>query len=307
MSVIFPASQDRGKADWTPSRDAYLVDLLLEQQHIGKQSATGWTKEAWKFVVHAFNLKFDVRFNKQQLKSRFFLLKKQYRIMKALREQNGFRWDDILHTVTAADDVWDRYLLTHPEAKPFRRVALPLYDKLGLLFEPDGSNGEGKSKFSIVFRMPREGANTVETLRSPAFSTTNTPTLEEDIEDSESTSTEKEIQVEDCRRKRCGAPSASTTSRRERRIRTGAGYRIAEALQNLVSTSELLAKPMQASTSEKFSYETCLTELQEIEGLDDFEFVKAVEILKDDKNAIAFMSLKGPRRLIWLKSVCRAD
>lgn len=52
-------------------------------------------------------------------------------------------------------------------------------------------------------------------------------------------------------------------------------------------------------------YQRCLEELQEIEELDDLEFAKAVNALKDDKNAIAFLTIKGRRRLIWLGSIVR--
>lgn len=50
-------------------------------------------------------------------------------------------------------------------------------------------------------------------------------------------------------------------------------------------------------------YQRCLEELQGIEELNDREFATAVNVLKDDKNAIAFMTIKGPRRLIWLRSI----
>ncbi|KAK1352335.1 hypothetical protein POM88_053599 [Heracleum sosnowskyi] len=50
-------------------------------------------------------------------------------------------------------------------------------------------------------------------------------------------------------------------------------------------------------------YQRCLEELQKIDELDDSEFLKAVCALKDDKNAIAFMTIRGPRRLIWLRSI----
>lgn len=48
-------------------------------------------------------------------------------------------------------------------------------------------------------------------------------------------------------------------------------------------------------------YKNCL------EDLDDNEFAKAVNALKDDKNAIAFMTIKGPRRLTWLRSLWHSE
>lgn len=54
---------------------------------------------------------------------------------------------------------------------------------------------------------------------------------------------------------------------------------------------------------ERALYQRCLEELQRIEELNDSEFATAVNLLKDEKNAIAFLTIKGPRRVIWLRSI----
>jgi predicted nucleic acid-binding protein len=150
---------NKHKADWTLSKDAYLVEQLKAQQDAGKRSDTGWKKEAWKGVINAFNAHFDLENNINQLKSRTNQLKKQYKTMKKLREQSGFGWDDLLHVVTADDDVWDQYLMVsqvkqriilkdivincstvlhlqvNPDAKQFRKSGLPLYDNFAEIFD----------------------------------------------------------------------------------------------------------------------------------------------------------------------------
>jgi hypothetical protein len=37
-------------------------------------------------------------------------LKKDFRIVKKLREQSGFGWDSTTNKVMAPDDVWEKYL-----------------------------------------------------------------------------------------------------------------------------------------------------------------------------------------------------
>ena len=78
------------KADWTQSKNTYLVDQLKAQQAAGKHSDTGWKKEAWKTVINTFNRHFDVENDIKQLKSQMSQLKKQYKTVKKLQEQSGF-------------------------------------------------------------------------------------------------------------------------------------------------------------------------------------------------------------------------
>ncbi|XVF11222.1 hypothetical protein REPUB_Repub08aG0007600 [Reevesia pubescens] len=83
-------------------------------------------------------------------------------------------------------------------------------------------------------------------------------------------------------------------------------YNAVEKSKNTLDdiSSAFKFKTTQRESSNKTTlYQKCLEELQDLEGLDDTEFVKAVNFLKDDKNAIAFTTIKGPRRLVWLRSL----
>ncbi|KAK8567977.1 hypothetical protein V6N12_006544 [Hibiscus sabdariffa] len=44
-----------------------------------------------------------------------------------------------------------------------------------------------------------------------------------------------------------------------------------------------------------------------LEELDDTEFTKSVNILKDNKNAITFLTIEGPQRLLWSRSLWQAS
>ncbi|XP_058094584.1 L10-interacting MYB domain-containing protein-like isoform X2 [Magnolia sinica] len=299
MSAYTPSQDGVSKADWTTPRDAYLVELLIEQQNAGKRSNMGWSKEAWKYVVDAFNKRFRLHHNVQQLKSRIAQLKKNYYIVKQLISHSGFAWNSVMHTVTADDDVWDRYLMTHPEARPLRKTGLPLYEILGTLFE------EGRSQLSMHRQEESEnGGNTPVAHRMLSHSTPSLHVVGDNEEFS--SGSEEEIHSDDSPpNKRQGAP-VSSTPRRRKRVRVGTGGRIASALERIVAASERLAESTQvaATNEDRLSYEKCLEELQMVEGLDDMTFMKAVHILRDEKNAVAFLTLKGPRRLTWLMLQC---
>lgn len=143
-----------------------------------------------------------------------------------------------------------------------------------------------------------EGHSNTETVRSSE--PTNVPTqVVEGTLDSDSI-----IRINDTRlRKRKYV--AVTTSGRKKRAYFNASETIENALYEMFSAATFKAA-QRNSSSEKTLYQKCLEDLQNLEELDDTEFTKAVNVLKDDKNAIAFMTIKGPRRLIWLKSQWQA-
>lgn len=98
---------------------------------------------------------------------------------------------------------------------------------------------------------------------------------------------------------------APTMSGRKRRTCYKARETIENALYEMFCSANLKAAQRKA-LNEKTLYQKCLEELQGLEELDDVEFTRAVNILKDDKNAVAFLTIKGPRRLIWLRSLWQA-
>ena len=99
------------------------------------------------------------------------------------------------------------------------------------------------------------------------------------------------------------APTASGHKKR------ACAYKVGETIENALYEifSATKFKAMQRNEcNEKTMYQKCLEDLQKLEELDDTEFTKAVNVLRDDKNAIAFMTIKGPRRLTWLRSLWQA-
>ncbi|KAK7285256.1 hypothetical protein RJT34_20021 [Clitoria ternatea] len=90
---------------------------------------------------------------------------------------------------------------------------------------------------------------------------------------------------------------------RKKRAHLKIGETIENTLYEVFTVAKSKAKQRNASSNSITMYKNCLEELQKLEELDDNKFVKAVNSLKDDKNAIAFMTIKGPRRLTWLRSL----
>ncbi|XP_058082966.1 L10-interacting MYB domain-containing protein-like [Magnolia sinica] len=304
MSTLPCDSQERAKAGWTPAGDAFLIELLIEQERQGNRGENGFEKAAWKAISDIFNQKHGLQFSQQQLKSHFNILKKQYLTVTALLDQNGFSWDDTLHTVTATENVWDQYIMAHPDAKKFRGNSLPVYRELCKIF--GSSFAEGRKQLSTVHLNLSDGA-TIEGAATPvtARATTILPIVHRGNLESGSSSG-KENPSGDSERDQHQSAMLGTT-RRRKRMRVNVGDRILDCMESLILQSEQLNAPGGASTLKEDSYYKCLVELQELEGLEHNEILQAVEVLKDDLNRVAFRALKGDIRLKWLKVQCRVQ
>ncbi|XP_010271443.1 PREDICTED: uncharacterized protein At2g29880-like [Nelumbo nucifera] len=303
MSLSQDASQVRPKAEWTPSRDAYLVQLFVEQYNSGKTSLNGLKPEVFKDVARDFNEKFALNFEDRQIKNRYNVLKKDYGIVKTLLSTSGFSWDETRQVVVAQDDVWERYTVVHNEAKAFRRKGFPLYNQLSIIF--GGARANGKCQISSGAQAtPEEGNSNTETFQASEPTAQPAQEANANLEKS-SSSFDSIFNVEETQPKKRGS-DVPTSSHRSKRVRRKAEDKIADALHEIAMASKLRAT-RKAELNEKTLYQKCIEELQEILELDDSEFAKAVNVLKEDKNAIAFITIKGPRRLTWLRSLWSAQ
>lgn len=298
MSAGLDGVLGRPKAEWTPSRDAYLVELFIEQHNLGRTAYNEYKNEVIRSVTRDFNKKFGMNLEENQIKNRYNVMKKDYGVVKALLSNTGFGWDETRQMVVADDKVWDSYIMVRSEARPFRRKSFPLYKQMSIIFE--GERGNGKYQFPSGVPVPtEEGNSNTETVRSSE--PTNLPTqIVDGTLDSDSIVRINNTQP---KKRKCFAPTASGHKKRAYAYKVG--ETIENALYEIFSATKF--KAMQRNEcSEKTMYQKCLEDLQKLEELDDTEFTKAVNVLRDDKNAIAFMTIKGPRRLTWLRSLWQA-
>ena len=101
----------RPKAEWTPTRDAYLVELLIEQHKNGRTAYNEFKNEVIKSVTWEFNKKFGLNLEENQIKNRYNVMKKDYGVVKTLLSHKEFGWDETRHMVVADDKVWDSYIM----------------------------------------------------------------------------------------------------------------------------------------------------------------------------------------------------
>ncbi|KAF7841168.1 uncharacterized protein G2W53_003466 [Senna tora] len=313
IDEIMSGGQDgflsRPKAEWTPTRDAYLVELLIEQHNSGRTAYNEFKNEVIKCVTRDFNRKFSLKLEENQIKNRYNVMKKDYGVVKILLSHKGFGWDETRQMVVADDQIWDNYIPIRCEARPFRRKSFPLYKQMSILFE--GERGIPKCQFlSGAMATAEEGNSNTETIRSSEPCNVPAQVILDGTlnSDSDSDSDSMIIRINDdmkTKKKRKSANPAYSNDKKR------AYHRIGETIESalyevfLAAKSRAKQKKKNGASSDGTTrlYQKCLEELQKLEELDDNEFAKGVNALKDDKNAIAFMTIKGHRRLTWLRSL----
>ncbi|XP_038718028.1 uncharacterized protein LOC120011071 [Tripterygium wilfordii] len=127
-------SHQQRTAKWTPSRDRYFINLMLEQVRQGYMVSQKFNEEAWGEMATKLNAEFGSHYNRNDLKIRFINLRKRFNDMKILIDDNGFYWDEMHQMITANDDHWDLYLKEHPEARAYHCRTLPNYNDLFLIY-----------------------------------------------------------------------------------------------------------------------------------------------------------------------------
>lgn len=100
----------QSRAKWTTPLTQILVDLMVDEVHKGNKKNYSFGKKAWKSITDEFYKKTGLKWDKEQLKNRYAVLRKQYTIAKLLLEQSDFKWDETTGTITATDEVWDRII-----------------------------------------------------------------------------------------------------------------------------------------------------------------------------------------------------
>ncbi|KZO93451.1 hypothetical protein CALVIDRAFT_566456 [Calocera viscosa TUFC12733] len=147
---------------WSAAEEEELVDILNEEAANGNRSDNGWKKTVWQICVDRFATLFpqapDERKETGHMYSRWDRLKKQWCIVRDMRQLSGFGWIEETQMVYAKDEVWTEYLKAHPDARPFRIKPFPLYDKLTPLCEPIVARGDR------VVRIPKGRQQAAQTL-----------------------------------------------------------------------------------------------------------------------------------------------
>jgi Myb/SANT-like DNA-binding domain len=100
-------NENNNRAAWNELQKAFLVELLVEFNRPDTCQQNAWSGIASNEMTRRFKAKFvDSNFSLKQLKEQERTLKKQYKTIKRLRDQNGLGWDPVRKMVDAPEEVW---------------------------------------------------------------------------------------------------------------------------------------------------------------------------------------------------------
>ncbi|KAL5476604.1 hypothetical protein ACEPAI_3284 [Sanghuangporus weigelae] len=144
---------DNSKAvRWSLRDDILLCDALVHQHQMGRNRFNGiFQNDAWEEVAAAIKgsevVTGGAPKNLAHCKARWQRLKVEYRIVKHLRHEPGFAWDENTQMVVASPETWDTYIENHKDAQPWRKKKFPCYSRCAFLIEDERGNDKGDSKF----------------------------------------------------------------------------------------------------------------------------------------------------------------
>ncbi|OAV86172.1 hypothetical protein PTTG_10408, partial [Puccinia triticina 1-1 BBBD Race 1] len=177
------SQQGPKKLRWTGAMEIMMLDLYAEEVEKGKQMDNGFQNTSHRNVAQKLREAFpetehllDYTKCKAKLNQSF---KRDYDVFVACKEASGFGWDETLCEVTASDEVWERYVAIHPNARKFWEVPYPEFCSLDKIFGSSLATGEGSRSLSQRLQVqspptnPNLSGNLPEQPNEPMNSPTN--------------------------------------------------------------------------------------------------------------------------------------
>ncbi|PLW30716.1 hypothetical protein PCANC_24679 [Puccinia coronata f. sp. avenae] len=142
--------------DKDPSEDedpeVMMLDLYVQEVEKGKRSDSGFQSSTHRFVAQELRKAFpDVNqlLTHVKVKSKISQsAKSDYNAFVACKAASGFGWDELTCEVTASNDVWEKYLGSHPNAKKFQGMPFPEFQKLEIIFGLLAATGKASQSVS---------------------------------------------------------------------------------------------------------------------------------------------------------------
>lgn len=285
-----PQQQEpQSRAKWTTSLTKILADLMVDQVHKGNRQKKSFTKKAWVYMCDDFCKETGLKWEKDQLKNRFGVLRRQYATIKSLLDKGEFSWDESAGTIVGKDEAWENYMKEHPDAESIKTIGCPLYKELCIIFAEPAMNGRYDQSAQIEESKPMLPCP--EPL--PLFMLQG---------ESSSESEEADDTADEQDKFHCTTPTAGCNRKRGRK---GIDDVIASAILEMASASKLRTAAIRQRNA-RFSISNCVRELDEIQGVDEEVYFSAIDLFDNPIAREMFLSLKADKRLTWLNSKCAA-
>ncbi|MED6208633.1 hypothetical protein PIB30_117785 [Stylosanthes scabra] len=269
--------QEQSRARWTTSLTKILAELMVEQVQKGNKHNNLFNKKAWKYICDGFYNKTGLKWDKEQLKSRYSVMRKQYSTVKSV-----LGWDEATGSITASDE----YIKKHADAETLRTSGCPIFKELCTIFSEPATNGKHEHlTASEVDHTPRPLCP--QPLRMPQDESSSRSQDEDDANDPETPQP--------------STPAAAASS--SKRGRKGINDAIAEAILEMAAASKMRATAIEQYNA-RYSMADCIKELDLMQGVDQQLYFAALGLFSKPILREIFLSLKKDKRLTWLRGKC---
>ncbi|XP_028751930.1 L10-interacting MYB domain-containing protein-like [Neltuma alba] len=134
---------DKEKATWDPYTTKILIDVCAEQIMHKERQGTSFTRPDWNKIVMNFRERSGKMYDRKQLKNRFDILRKDWKLWEKLMSgETGIGYDVATNRVLAFDEWWQRKLMVDPNFRKFRHQGLMFASDLMKIFKNVVASGE---------------------------------------------------------------------------------------------------------------------------------------------------------------------
>ncbi|XP_038723815.1 L10-interacting MYB domain-containing protein-like isoform X2 [Tripterygium wilfordii] len=284
---VIEQQEQQSRAKWTAGITKIFADLMVDQVQKGNRLNSYFSKTAWTFMCDEFQRKTGLKWEKERLKNKYAVLRRQFVIVKSLLDQTDFSWDESTGNIIATDEVWAENIREDPDVEAIKRGGCPVYEQLCLIFSEPATNGKHNQSTEA------EGGN------PSSFSCMEPVNRFQEESSSESEEMEDIVENQDTI-----DPIAPTTSNRKRG-RKGIDEVIAGAILEMASASKQWTTAVKQINA-RYSIADCIKELDKMQDVDEVVYLAAVDLFDSRDAREIFSSLKGDKRLIWLRCKCGA-
>lgn len=96
---------------WSLAMDKCLIDCLAIQARHGNKIDKSFNEHAYTAACIAVNSRFNLNLNNQKVINRLKTIKKRYKAMKDILNQDGFRWNPTTKMIECDnEELWKRYI-----------------------------------------------------------------------------------------------------------------------------------------------------------------------------------------------------
>lgn len=120
--------------EWTALSTKLLANLILDQVRKGNTANNSLSNKAWNFITNEFYTRSGIKHDREHLKNRFALLRREFSVVKLILSRDNFVFDESTGCIIAADEAWDQIVKECPDAEAVRRGGCPVYTQLSQIF-----------------------------------------------------------------------------------------------------------------------------------------------------------------------------